>query len=619
MNFHPSHVLAISVLCVVTSAQAQTTVPGWRTEVVTSPEGAKQVLRAVPIPVPTNAGPGARARVDGGAGAGGGRIAFTGGPASIRWTDTNHQFAVAQHLGLSADGQHVIAGWWLNSPRASTYTADSATPAWSAPVAAGFFVPVDASRTGQVLVGTGIGVNLLEWSPPSPTPVFSPPYPAGVSGSWCATSPAGNVIVGAGSTGSNTGAVMAFDATSFAPLWSTTLPNPPEGIDVSADGTVVAITTRPTTWVFNEADGSVRQGVPSNGDIQARPALSADGSTLVTGNLYGWVRTYDWDGSTYVLRFEYQVPPQNYYHFIDDVDVSADGQTVMAGVNLFVGATPTFAGQALLFRGSNPNPAWTDPGFADAVQSVSLSADGARGAAGSWGSSTGTPQGSLVAVYDTASPTPIFAVADGSMPGIGACFAVEISDDGTRIAAGGKAVAARVLGNGGYVMLIDSPRPGISCRTGGVGLGVGPATDVLFANGGTGDANRIVDLSTSQPLRVDVMTGPAGPAHAGFVLYGWTSPITDASVVSLPQGLGCLCQSGFVTGGSSAAIWNNLGGAGVLGAATLPSRAAPSILFNLPSGARRTITATIQGVIRDDGSSSVRRYSPTNALILRIR
>jgi hypothetical protein len=225
----------------------------------------------------------------------------------------------------------------------------------------------------------------------------------------------------------------------------------------------------------------------------------------------------------------------------------------------------------------------------------------------------------LIGVYDTSSSTPIFAVNDGERPGIGSCFALEVSDDGATIFAGGKAVHARALGNGGWTMLIAVPRAGLGCRAGTVNAGQGPIVDVLLANGSAGGADHVVDLALGEPFQVDVVGPPSGPASARFFLYGWSGEPSDSSVTSLPFGIGCLCLSGFVTGGSSLKTWNNVGRWNVIGTPNLPSSPAPSRLFRMPAGIGLPVTATIQGVIMDQGSAGSQAWSSTNALILRIR
>jgi hypothetical protein len=89
-------------------------------------------------------------------------------------------------------------------------------------------------------------------------------------------------------------------------------------------------------------------------------------------------------------------------------------------------------------------------------------------------------------------------------------------------------------------------------------------------------------------------------------------------VRTLPFGLGETCIPTPLSGGgppNPKAIWNNIGKTARLGAATLPSAPAPSILFSRAGGLGRTVTFTVQGLILDSASLQG-QAAVTNAVVV---
>ncbi len=161
----------------------------------------------------------------------------------------------------------------------------------------------------------------------------------------------------------------------------------------------------------------------------------------------------------------------------------------------------------------------------------------------------------------------------------------------------------------------------LTCRLSRVNAGAGTPTDVLTVNGSIGDANREVIVGLNESIAVDMIASPAGPEPGPFVTYLWFGEPSPSTVTPLPKNLGNICFPLLVTGGNPqpTKTWNNIGRQNKLGVPDFPSTPAPSSLVNAPGGWPSAATATLQGIILDDGSAADAPASVTNAVILKIQ
>ncbi|MFN7975685.1 MAG: WD40 repeat domain-containing protein [Acidobacteriota bacterium] len=379
-----------------------------------------------------------------------------GRAGSILWTVLEVAADIdREDVAISGDGASIAAGWWLNDMYIAHYqTTGNGTPIWTYPVTSSFFVPVDIGTTNAVIAGTTGGEPLYQWGPASNTPTYTHPYTGTYQGAHCAVAPDGSFIAG-GSTDSqapNGGAVQLYDAATGSLLWEDfTLATATQGLDVSADGSRLAGNEYATVNVWDVATSAKISTFALPGNTQTIARLSSNGDYLVFGNFSGHVRIYHWDPPTsqYVSLWNIDTLDD----WITAIDISDDARTVMAGTLNF---TTPYTGSVHLIDPVSGAIVWSDTTYGDYVQSVALSADGLRGVASSWGGYQATT-GNIVAVYDRASSTPVFAIPDDSVPGVGSAFAAAISDDGRYAAVGGKAVHARDFGSGGWLMALDVP------------------------------------------------------------------------------------------------------------------------------------------------------------------
>ena len=363
----------------------------------------------------------------------------------VLWVDRNHRNGICQSIALAADGRHALANWYLNAERASCYrTLASEVPLWESP---GEFPwayggqQAGASGDGSVLALSGTGA-CVRWSRAAPWPVWEYSYPAPGMNGFARVSRDGGVVAAV-----QGGTLFGLDAATGETLWTAPVPEPTrlQGLDLSDDGAVVAVTVYDSCLVYE--DGARRAGIPigtTSSGTQYAAAVSGDGGSIVTGDYQGRCRLWRWNGSSYDLRWSASVGNP----WIAGVGISRDGSTVACG-------TGYNDGKLCVFDSSSATPLWVYQGYGSAgayVSSVALSADGSRIAAASWGDRAPSGTFKVLTVHDRGDTTPLVGVTRNEEPG--SLFAVDISDDGQFAVAGGKAVHAQIMGNGGEVYAV---------------------------------------------------------------------------------------------------------------------------------------------------------------------
>ncbi len=217
-----------------------------------------------------------------------------------------------------------------------------------------------------------------------------------------------------------------------------------QGVSFSLDNSKIAVSQYNKITVLDGSSGSVIGTISNYGQTSAR--LSANGNYLLQYDFQGNIRVYQYDGSTYILLTSYNVGSNRW---ITDADMSDDGKYIIVGTYIY---NPD-AGSVHLFRlsGNTLTQMWSNNNYGDFVSSVSISADGSRMIACSWGRYQGT-FGDIITIYDSLGNVVINVPDDDSnLNEKGSCFFARISKDGRFAIAGGKATHARDFGNGGYV------------------------------------------------------------------------------------------------------------------------------------------------------------------------
>jgi hypothetical protein len=253
------------------------------------------------------------------------------------------------------------------------------------------------------------------------------------------------------------GTLYGFDAQTGDTLWTAPVSEPTrlQGLDLSDDGSIVAVTLYDSCLVFEDGVRRDQFGIgASNCGTQYAAAISGDGSLIATGDYYGRCKLYRWSGSTYDLRWTASVGTP----WCAGIAISRDGSTVAVG-------TGYNDGKLCVFDSSSATPLWVYAGYGSAgayVPSIALSADGSRIAAASWGDRAPSGTFKVFTVHNRSDTTPLVGITRDDEPG--SIFCCDISDDGTFAVCGGKAVHAQVMGSGGEVYAVI--------------IGAGPALNV---------------------------------------------------------------------------------------------------------------------------------------------
>lgn len=373
---------------------------------------------------------------------------------AVLWVDRNHQYAVAENMTIAGDGMNIFAGWWLNNERAALYRSlGDGIPLWtfSTPLA-DWMIDVASSEDGHLLAATSSGAPFRLWDRGSPAPLMEFQYPSGFVSGQCAVSKDGSTAGAAADNGA-TGRLFVFNAAGDS-LYAVDFDrgNGVYGIDLSSDGTIALVSTYYVHSIFE--NGILRETIANYGQTAAK--ISSDGSRLVKGDFDGNVTLYEWSGSTYAQVWVSNIGGP----WVATVAISDDGSTIAAGTGYYNGKT-------VLFDASSSTPLWTYQNYGNYgayVRSVSLSEDGSMCAAASWGDTAQTGDFYVLTVHARSDSAPIIGVTRNDEPG--SLFDCAISSDGQNITAGGKAVHAYQMGNGGevYSVLVGST-PSINAAT----------------------------------------------------------------------------------------------------------------------------------------------------------
>ena len=362
------------------------------------------------------------------------------------WVDRVHRFGIVQGVAVQGDGMGVLAHWYLNAERVGYYrTLGQGVPAWEN---AGLFNGTyDGHSLGAGVHGEALAAatpsETREWSKLGEVPRWTYPNPVPAL-TVAKTNPIGTRVATA-----TAGLLYVFNAQTGETLWTApfSVSNGLQGLSLSTDGSIVAVTVYDSCYIFENGvrRGAIAIGIHTQG-TQYAAKLSGDGKYLVTGDYFGRVRLYRWSSTSYDMMWS--APVGN--PWVTDVNISRDGSTIAAG-------TGYANGKAVVFDSSSATPLWSFQGFGGfgaEVASCALSDNGSRIAFASWGDTALSGATYVLTVHDRGSSTPLCGVQRDEE--VGSLFACDISADGQYVAAGGKAVHAYRMGNGGevYAMLI---------------------------------------------------------------------------------------------------------------------------------------------------------------------
>ncbi len=360
--------------------------------------------------------------------------------------------AIARRQVINGSGQSPMTAWGLNNERISLYSDANNTPLWE-------FITdpndgyVAISQDGNIIAASkGSSFYLLD--PATGNSTYQIDLPDSLGASHVKISRDGSFVIflARPKNGSSTSQVYAIDLTGTPSiLWTMNFTEPYWiGVNISADGSRIAVNARYHMYILNTTDGSLIWDHFID-NTESPVAISGDGQIIVSAdNSGGFIitRIFDPVSNEYQLLWQYHVPAGYYKSWARAPAISADGKVIMAGTLLFP-SNNTNNGSILAFDTFSGNtPRWIYGNTGDMVTDIALSDDGSVAAATTWGDMDNTLPDLLV--FDVATGNMTYGqVTPGSL------FSVDITPDGKRVYAGGKAVHARVYGNGGLIYLVD--------------------------------------------------------------------------------------------------------------------------------------------------------------------
>ena len=430
----------------------------------------------------------------------------------VIWVD-EHASAIAEHMAISGNGVHGVAGWWLNYERTAKYEINgNGVPVWEWSLVPNFKMPVAVSDNGNVIASTGDVVPLCVWlDGVGPPPSWQYALPVSYRSYGCDVADNGSRVacVYRHET-ENDGKLLIFNAGGGNPVFDLYFDaeNGVNGVELSENGSWAAVSTYYSIYVFNLSNGTLFWTGDNYG--QGMVSIDADAEYLAKGDFNGQLTLYQRNATGFTQQW------QNYFGgWVTAVDISADGSTVMGGNMLF----SPYRGIARGFT-INGNQLWQYDQYGDEVGQVSLCNDGSVGVAACWGQLDGT-FGDVFTAFDMASGDVIFRLLD-DIDEPGTIFCANVSDDGSSAVCGGKAVHARTFGNGGQAYAIELMEPGPF----DVEIFVTPDTLPMIIPPAGGDMDFLIEVVNNEinPVTCRVWTEvlmPGGSIH---------SPIIDRNV-----------------------------------------------------------------------------------------
>jgi hypothetical protein len=369
---------------------------------------------------------------------------------------TTDPIGIGNDISTSGNGLYTAVGWALNNKRVELFGNANGTPLWTYPTStSGWRNYVAVSDTGgMVAIGADKNIYLLD-------KISNVPYlnydltttaDTGTAGPLDVTSN-GNFLVATGNRGDSS-KIYGFAKGSNTPAWRVYIPGGQiYGVRICGSDSLVIVNTYSYVKVLNTYTGAVRYAAAITNGTQCAQGISGNGNIIVTVNFYGYVKVYQWNGSTYNMLWQFQEPTGTYYNWISCVDVSYDGEYVAAGTLNFV-TSSSYDGKIRFFKVSNGNvPLWSTSGAMDEISGICFSKNGKVLAACSWGPMDYSKDNIFVYRANPGNGTAWFtAKATGSAD------ACSISDDGTTVTVSGKQVHERLMGYGGtyYNIFVDT-------------------------------------------------------------------------------------------------------------------------------------------------------------------
>ncbi len=272
-----------------------------------------------------------------------------------------------ESISISANGSYMAVGG--SDHNLYLFHQSSSTPLWSYTTRASVWATA-ISADGNYIVAGGEGVNwrVYLFHRSSSTPLLNYIPSSGVIGTVAISADGNYFVAGTDGLGSNDGKVILFNKTSLTPIWSYTVPGSVMTVAISSDGDYITATGNNRVYLFHRSNSTPLWSY-SVSSYSRRNALdiSSNGSYIGLGCF---------NGKVYLFHKSSSTPIKEYYVLggssINSISISSNGNYLVSGDN---------CGFINLFEQTRSTP-YASYKINYPVQSVSISADGSRIAAG---------------------------------------------------------------------------------------------------------------------------------------------------------------------------------------------------------------------------------------------
>ncbi|MCD4701142.1 MAG: T9SS type A sorting domain-containing protein [Candidatus Aegiribacteria sp.] len=370
----------------------------------------------------------------------------------VLWVDRIHNNAIANETVISSDGEGIFASWYLSNDRVSRYgTHGTEIPIWSYSMSINDGkMDVAAGQDTLVFSAGSYDEGVFAWLTSSSVPSVT--LDPGIKQDITLD---GQYLVYINASGDS---LICENTSTKDQVWKIELYVPGTetcGVEITGNGSRVLVSVRDNNsgcQVYEMADGSL-VGTPVGNYSQSPARISDDGTRLVNCEFNGRVKLYEFNGTAWDQVGNFYTG----HTWATAAGISGDGETAAGGT---MGTSP-LKGKVIAFdwpAGGSPSQMWEYTDYGDFVTSIDISEDGSVIVAGSWGMYNGT-LGDVFTAFDRSGNVIFNLLDDIDEPG--SIFSVSVSSDGCYATASGKAVHARMMGNGGEVYSIDLTSTGI--------------------------------------------------------------------------------------------------------------------------------------------------------------
>ena len=368
---------------------------------------------------------------------------------SLIW-EAEANWAICKSVGISDETYNSFIGWHTNDQAWEYFGETNNIPLWTYDIDGAEELPHDITSDGTYMVG-GTGNTVYGFITSSGIPDWTYTISNTSDNIYnIVISDDGETVYYVSGDDYDYSYITSVDISASTENWSFSLSEGGYGVNLvlSANGERILIEKYYNTIVYSN-NGDVLFNITRVTGAGATPAISDDGNIFVIGDYHGYATVYEYSSSnqTYDEKWQYLFEGGANYDWIYAIAVSGDGSTIALGSIRFEGGG-VYSGELAVFDTESNEPLWIYQSVYDIVIAIDISQDGSVIAAVSYGPLD--DNGDDLWLFNKDSNEPVFAFNCQGSP-----YDIDLSADASKCIVGGKAVHARISGNGGKLYYFD--------------------------------------------------------------------------------------------------------------------------------------------------------------------